>query len=357
MFQANKCPQCGELNGARATQCVVCGAVLLLPEDLTAENGVASFASAESLNSAPSDKVGKDGVESENHGELEDDGLEGDGDLGGADFSENSQGSSWRNGVIAVTIGLLLLGTLAAYLFATQAPKKTLAVATQRDSQPTFEDRNRVSRNTNDRSAPDTLQMPSLPVTSLYEAALFGDEGATRKRLAEGVNVNEIDAKTGWTPLMAAASRGKEQVLRLLLEHKADVRLTNKNGETALYLASVFGNAGCIRLLADAGSDVNTFSVKGGNPLLLATAVGHTSAVLALLDKGANPNVKAKEGAKASPLILASGYGHVEIVRALLSKGADITATDENNVTALQAATRMNHMDVVQLLQQAGAVK
>ncbi len=54
----------------------------------------------------------------------------------------------------------------------------------------------------------------------------------------------------------------------------------------------------------------------------------------------------------------ASQNGHTEIVNLLLEKGAEVNLKAKiNNVewTALKLAKRMRHMDIVQLLEKAGA--
>jgi hypothetical protein len=41
----------------------------------------------------------------------------------------------------------------------------------------------------------------------------------------------------GWTPLMSAVSANKEPLVKLLLEHGADVHATNSSGQTCLHYA------------------------------------------------------------------------------------------------------------------------
>ena len=45
----------------------------------------------------------------------------------------------------------------------------------------------------------------------------------------------------------------------------------------------------------------------------------------------------------------------MEVVRLLLEAGADKDAAKEDGATALQVATRSGHLDVCELLRQAGA--
>ena len=47
-------------------------------------------------------------------------------------------------------------------------------------------------------------------------------------------------ASQGWTPLMSAVSANREPLVKLLLDHAADVHATNSSGQTALHYAVRF---------------------------------------------------------------------------------------------------------------------
>jgi ankyrin repeat protein len=59
------------------------------------------------------------------------------------------------------------------------------------------------------------------------------------------------------TALHWAAEEGHEAVVRLLLEHKADVDAKNEDGETALLMATKKGHEVVVRLLQSATQDLN----------------------------------------------------------------------------------------------------
>jgi ankyrin repeat protein len=73
----------------------------------------------------------------------------------------------------------------------------------------------------------------------LLSHAIYGREQAAdvfALLLENGVDVNQA-SNAGQTPLMAAASLGRVEVLQPLLDHKADPNLTDKKGRTALEYA------------------------------------------------------------------------------------------------------------------------
>ena len=47
------------------------------------------------------------------------------------------------------------------------------------------------------------------------------------------------------------------EIVKLLLEHGADINLPDNYGHTALMMASLEGNTEIVRLLLDQGADVN----------------------------------------------------------------------------------------------------
>ena len=51
--------------------------------------------------------------------------------------------------------------------------------------------------------------------------------------LSNGAKVNAIDNHEAWTPLMFAAAEGLTDVVKILLDHKADVNMKDVDGDTA----------------------------------------------------------------------------------------------------------------------------
>ena len=96
------------------------------------------------------------------------------------------------------------------------------------------------------------------------------DDLVVRLLLAQGFDIEE--RHEGWTPLMKAAEEDCVDIMRLLLDKKADIEAANKNGRTALSFAAAPSNNGserretpvaALRLLLQSGASPKAKCVRG----------------------------------------------------------------------------------------------
>ena len=204
------------------------------------------------------------------------------------------------------------------------------------------------------------LKVSSLPL--LHMASYLGIASLVRMLLTKKTwkcSLHKLADKKdilGRTPLIYAARSGHEAVVRLLLEHGADVEAKDKErGETALILAAGSGYEAIVRRLLERRADVEAKEKERGTALILSAMLGHEAVVWLLLEHGADVEAKDKERG-GTALILAAGLGHEAVVRLLLERGADIEAKDkERGETALIYAVRLGHEAIVRLLLERGA--
>ena len=140
---------------------------------------------------------------------------------------------------------------------------------------------------------------PQLHLTPLIACAHIDDD-ATAVRLAcrlliAGAKVNTPDSMLGVRPVFSAAQEGKPQLLRLLVNRKAqlDIGATNASSTTPLAIASQNGYAECVSVLLDAGLQgwlrlTEAKNRDGKTPALIATERAHAKVLGVLAQGGAD---------------------------------------------------------------------
>lgn len=104
-------------------------------------------------------------------------------------------------------------------------------------------------------------------------------------------NLND-KANNGATALIVASREGAVDVVRDLINHGADVNLTNNDGNNALWFACFKQNLPLMGLLINAGIEINNQNDNGVTVLMYAASAGKIDAVRLLLTVGANPALR-----------------------------------------------------------------
>ena len=175
----------------------------------------------------------------------------------------------------------------------------------------------------------------AVTATTIQSAARSGNATDVVSFLAQGVNVNAIDAD-GMTALHWAADRGDPQTVQLLLGAGADVAARDYRGRTPLHYAAVADNAEAIRALLDHGAPVNAADGHGDTPLHQAARRFKADAIGLLLAAGADVNAPNADG--QTPLhVLGAAAREPDaafdelldsIARVLIAAGADAQRLD-----------------------------
>ncbi|KAL2782457.1 ankyrin repeat-containing domain protein [Aspergillus keveii] len=115
--------------------------------------------------------------------------------------------------------------------------------------------------------------------------------------------------------------------------NRADLYAEGQFYGPALHETAREGYKDLVRLLLDNKANVNHHGGEHGSALQAAAYRGWTDIVQLLLDNGANVGAP---GDYNSALVLAAIVGNEDIVRVLLTNGVDINAQDETYGTALR---------------------
>ena len=155
-------------------------------------------------------------------------------------------------------------------------------------------------------------------------AALAGGHFQTADLLRRNGADLDIRGQGGRNPLHAAACSGNFEVVRILIEYDpANVNVRDEFGWTPLHWASEgrnFKDGSVVRLLLEHGADINAQSLHGLTPLHSASMEGELEVVRLLLEHGADVAVEKNNGKTA--LQFADEEGHDEVVELLLEHGA-----------------------------------
>src|SRR5690606_3855451 len=104
------------------------------------------------------------------------------------------------------------------------------------------------------------------------------------------------------------------EVVKLLIEHGANVKATTRQGATPLHVAA---SKEIVELLIQHGAivDAQSLNEERLTPLFIATGK-HKSVAEALIDHGANVNQRSTSG--DTPLLAAARNGNLEVVKLLI---------------------------------------
>ncbi|KAK3363920.1 hypothetical protein B0T25DRAFT_597508 [Lasiosphaeria hispida] len=174
------------------------------------------------------------------------------------------------------------------------------------------------------------------------------------QRLAgKGANI-ELKDQAGRTPLLYAAEKGHEAIVRLLLDKGAKVEMLGLggNGRTALSYVAEKGQEAVVRLVLDKGASVEALGLGGNGRTALSYAAenGYEAIVRLLLDKGAKVEALGLGGNGRTALSYAAENGYEAVTRLLINKGARIDLADDTGRTLLFYAVERGHEAVARLL-------
>ena len=228
---------------------------------------------------------------------------------------------------------------------------------------------------------------------SFVKQASEGDTIAVQLFLAAGMDPNAYDSESQSNALMTAARGGhletvsallagganandntavilatRLDVLKLLLDHGADVNIKQGGGYTALTSATWSGDVARAKLLLERGADVNAKDQSGRTVLMIAAEAMVSNGIrppteefvrrfmdVLTLFVTSRADVNAKNNDGRTALFIAAGNGDVNLTKFLLDHGADVNASDREGRTALTHAVSGGSTDLVKILLAKGA--
>lgn len=149
----------------------------------------------------------------------------------------------------------------------------------------------------------------------------------------------------GATALWCASGAGHFDVVKTLIEFRADVNHATFSNSTPLRAACFDGRLDIVKYLLEQNADLHIANKYNNTCLMIAAYKGHMDVVSYLVEKGAKPNIVATCGATA--LHFAAERGYLDIVHKLMMYGAEVLQNDQN-MTPLDIAAESGRANVVE---------
>jgi ankyrin repeat protein len=215
-----------------------------------------------------------------------------------------------------------------------------------------------------------TGQSPAEQTSLLVAAVRGGSIELVQYLLDNGLQYQLNPGPTEMNPLTGAILRRHWVLVKLLLEHGADVNLPPPikapsapshcpADETPLTLAVKMQNPEISHFLMNQGAIVTPDTPDTvGTPLIYAALHGFTDLFKDLLRRGANPTQRGKlwphqKPGSVFPLLVAAEKGHLEIIDSLMDAGVSVNDQNNEGLTALHvAATGNKNSEVLRVLVQ-----
>jgi ankyrin repeat protein len=172
---------------------------------------------------------------------------------------------------------------------------------------------------------------------ALLVAAGYGRADMVKLFLDRRVNAN-VQFNGSDSPLMAAAgppSESQTAIVKLLLDHGANVHARDRNGWTALMHAARNGNGEAVKLLLARGAEIEAKDREGQTAATIAGQEGRGE-IVALLERA---RTGTENAGSRHELAGAVEQGEIARVQALLAGGGDVNARDDAGLTLLMKAT------------------
>ena len=172
--------------------------------------------------------------------------------------------------------------------------------------------------------------------TALMLASEKGNTDAMNVLLKAGADPNIPDASGNTCFNYAIVRNCGKEMLQAMIDHSADVNVTNKKNQTVLSIACEQGNIDAINVLLYSGADSKVADADGDTCLHKAVNIRSNTVLQSLIDAGVDINATNKKNQSA--LVLACQKRNVIAINVLLKCGADRNIPDNKGNTLLHYA-------------------
>jgi len=134
-------------------------------------------------------------------------------------------------------------------------------------------------------------EMKTAMLMTIHDCIRAGDLAGVQKHLALGVSPDTKDAK-GISALHFAVGVNRLDILKVLMDAKADPKVVDNQGSSVLHYAAGYGHVQTTEYFLQCGLPINATNTAGETPLDLALRNNHAAVVAALRNRGAQTGKK-----------------------------------------------------------------
>eukprot|EP00802_Teleaulax_amphioxeia_P019301 Tamp_19528.p1 GENE.Tamp_19528~~Tamp_19528.p1 ORF type:complete len:411 (+),score=83.58 Tamp_19528:98-1234(+) len=180
-------------------------------------------------------------------------------------------------------------------------------------------------------------------MTALHNASCSKCLDSVGALLRLGPECIHLKDKDGWTSLHFAARFGRDDVVKMLLDHKADPNAQDRDGWTAIHNSARNGRIGCVQMLLSHGNaDLSKKTRYGETPLHIACRKGKAKVVDTIItwaDEQGGDLLKTLLSAQDTESRRPEDVANVSYIRLLLNRGHLIgssydTMVENNDVSS-----------------------
>jgi len=188
--------------------------------------------------------------------------------------------------------------------------------------------------------------------TALTIAALEGKVKLFKKLIAHGANTQHKNSRKE-SVFLATIFGQNFEIVKCIIDDINEIDMRDGNDDTPLMVAASLGNLKIVKLLVDHGADLNAVSKASDyTPLLDALQKGHEEVAKYLIAKGANVITMGKD--RNTPLMYAVDQNMPELALLLIEKGCDIKTKSKDGIGALFGATVIENTKLIDVLLEKG---
>eukprot|EP01080_Neovahlkampfia_damariscottae_P005778 gene5778-9599_t len=186
----------------------------------------------------------------------------------------------------------------------------------------------------------------------IFEAIDRNDLNEVTQILKNNENVHQCNSK-GIAPIHYASATNNLQLIQLLIDHNANVKMTMKNEgqNTPLHIAALSSTPEVIELLIKNGADVNAVDTWNWTPLMLAISSEKIENVKTLLKYNSSCNQKNDEGLNSLHLSTKTTTSSLILSELILEKDqSSCLGQDKLGRTPLQYAIKYEREELSDLI-------